>query len=446
MCIFGLLDCNSFYASCEQVFRPHLRGRAVVVLSNNDGCVVARTAEAKKLGIPMGEPYFRIRRLAEAGEVVVFSSNYMFYGDMSRRVMQSLSHWTPNIEIYSIDEAFLDFTGVAGIDRLDAEVPGGVDAAREAFLQSMIGTIGQWTGIPVSLGIGPTKTLAKAANRVAKSNGRGTCSLMEAAAREAHLKRLPIGDVWGVGHRLRRRFERLGLRTAWDLARAEPWWMRKHCSIVQEKMVRELRGEACLEWEEVPAARKNIQVSRSFGQRTDDRDTLRQALASFATRGAEKLRAQRGLASAVYVHMNTNRFMTEEPSYSNGIALGFGIPTDSTRKIIHRAFEGFEKIYRPGYLIQKAGIMLVDIEPRQGVRPQQFLFDLEQGEGPGEIEHRQKTEDRLMETLDQINDLMGSGTLFFAAEGVEKPWKPTASLRSPCFTTRWSDLPVARAD
>jgi DNA polymerase V len=446
MRIFGLLDCNSFYASCEQVFRPHLQGRAVVVLSNNDGCVVARTAEAKKLGIPMGEPYFRIRRLAEAGELTVFSSNYMFYGDMSRRVMQALKHWTPRIEIYSIDEAFLEFTGIADIDRLPPDLPGGVEAAREAFLQSMVRTIRQWTGIPVSLGIGPTKTLAKAANRVAKSNGRGTCSLMDPAVRREHLQNFPIGDVWGVGHRLRRRFERLGLRTALDLAETEPWWMRKHCSIVQEKMVRELRGEPCLEWEETPPPRKNIQVSRSFGERTDDRDALRQALASFATRGAEKLRAQEGLASAVYVHMNTNRFMTEQPSYSNGIAMGFGIPTDSTRKIISRALEGFERIYRKGYAIQKAGVMLLDIQPRGGVRPQQYLFDPEE-EGPkGEMEQRQRTEDRLMRTLDQVNDLLGPGTLFFAAEGVERSWKPSAAFRSPCFTTRWEDLPVVRAD
>jgi DNA polymerase V len=256
--LYGLLDCNAFFASCEKLFRPDLKDKAVVVLSNNDGVVVARSPEAKQLGIPMGEPYFKIKRLDESGQVIVFSSNFRLYGDMSNRVMKTLQRWTPNVEVYSIDEAFLDFTG------LDIDVN-----SIDSLLQEITTTVKKWTGIPVSLGLAPTMTLAKVANDLAKKRN-GTCSLLDQETRAFALAGMEVGDVWGIGRRLAPKMLRLGIKTAKDLAALDPVWVRKQFTIVQEQLVRELNGERCLDITTIPTPRKNIQVSRSFGEATDD--------------------------------------------------------------------------------------------------------------------------------------------------------------------------------
>ena len=257
--LIGLLDCNCFFVSCEKLFRPDLKDKAVVVLSNNDGVVVSRSPEAKKL-VPMGEPHYKIKHLAQRGQVIVFSSNYRLYGDMSNRVMETLQQWTPHTEIYSIDEAFLDLTkhGNTSVDSLMNEI---------------VSTVKQWTGIPVSLSVGSTMTLAKVANNLEKK-GSGTCALLDPLVREQSLAEMEIGDVWGIGRRLAPRLIRWGIRTAKDLASVDPLWMRKNFTVVQERLVRELNGEPCLDLIEVAAPRKNIQVSRSFSKATDDYRSL----------------------------------------------------------------------------------------------------------------------------------------------------------------------------
>ncbi len=423
---FALVDCNSFFASCEKVFRPQLADKPVVVLSNNDGCVVARSPEAKQLGIPMGEPYFRIKHLAESGRVTVFSSNFELYGDMSRRIMSILSRWTPNLEVYSIDEAFLDMTGF-DIPDLDE------------FMRNICHTVKKWTGVPVSVGMGPTKTLAKVANDAAKKGTCGWCGFFDEAERHAVLKAFDVGDVWGVGRRLVTRFRNLGLRTAFDLLSVDPYWMRKNFSVIQEKMVRELRGEVCFELDDDSAPRKNIQISRSFGEPVTEFEVLAEAVSTFASRGAEKLRAQNGVASAIYVHVNTNRFH-EESYYTNSAVTGFSMPTDNTLEIVPAAIRTLRGIFSPNRNYKRAGILLMDIRDRDAALAQQTLFELDESRPKEKRENDQK----LMQVLDQINRRMGRGSVFFGVEGTEKHWHSLATQKSRLFTTVLEDLPVAK--
>ncbi len=425
--LFALLDCNSFFASCEKLFRPDLANRPVVVLSNNDGVVVARSPEAKKLGIPMGEPYFKIQRLAEHGRVAVFSSNYRLYGDMSARVMRLLHRWTPKVEIYSIDEAFLDLGGL-GIDR----------ASLGSFSEDISKTVKQWTGIPVSLGLGPTLTLAKIANDLAKKEGRPACELLDPDRRRLALADLEIGEVWGVGRRLAPKMRRLGIRTARDLAAIDPLWMRKEFSTVQERLVRELNGERCLDLEDAPAPRKNIQVSRSFQEATNDERTISEAVATFAAKACEKARSEGTVASAVYVHLNTS--WHKEDYVSDGQARGFETPTAHSPEVIRTALELFCGLYRPGSMYKKAAVMLLDLRDGGAVKSQGTLFELD-----GKTPEEKEKESRLMESVDQINRLMGKGKLFFGSEGTERNWRAASEHRSPNYTVDWKELPLAKA-
>jgi DNA polymerase V len=426
--MLALVDCNSFFASCETIFRPDLRGKAVVVLSNNDGIVVARSPEAKRLGIPMGEAAFNIKRFIESGVVKVFSSNYRLYSDMSWRVMKTLEQWTPNIEVYSVDEAFLDFTGT----RVDNP---------EALGQEIITTVKQWTGIPVSIGFAPTKTLCKVANETAKSRGTGICSLMDENARLTVLKQFDIGEVWGVGRRLAPRFLRLGLKTAYDLSMVDPLWIRKNFSIVQEQTVRELRGEPCFDLDSAPEPKKSIQISRSFGKATDRLEDLEEAVATFAARAAEKTRAQGSAASAVYVHINTSWYKNADANYySQGMMTGFRVPTASTMEIIEVALDTLRKIYKPGRQYKKATVILHELKNAETVQSQGFLFEKNEERNAD----RRATEQKVMATLDRINIQHGKGTVFFGAEGVKKDWRSRQDVISPCYTTSLDELPVAR--
>lgn len=423
---YGLLDCNSFFASCEKLFRPDLAHKPVVVLSNNDGCVVARSREAKALGVPMGEPYFKIKHLAEHHGLIVFSSNYRLYGDLSQRVMRTLLHWTPWVEIYSIDEAFLDFTGLDLGDRTP-----------DVIAADVVSTVHKWIGIPVSLGLGSTKTLAKVANDIAKK-GDGTCNLLDPEPRRDALSRLDIGDVWGIGRRLAPKMQRLGIRTAADLAAVDPLWMRRNFSIVQEQLVRELNGECCLDVESVPPAKKSLQVSRSFRDATDHFDTLAEAVASFAARACEKVREQETVASGIYVHLNSSRFGGRY--VSDGAARGFDVPTASSTEVIRAALSLLRELYRPDTMYKKALVMLLDLRNAAATRSQGFLFPMDDVSS----EQREK-EDRLLESVDRINNLLGRGTLFFGAEGVNRNWRGVSDHCSPGYTTDWNALPIIKA-
>jgi len=423
--LFGLLDCNSFFVSCEQLFRPDLKNRAVVVLSNNDGVVVSRSAEAKKL-ISMGEAYFNIKRLAESGQVIVFSSNYRLYGDMSNRVMKTLQQWTPHVEVYSIDEAFLDLTNHRS-------------TSVESLMHEMTSTVTKWTGIPVSLGIGPTKTLAKVANDVAKQGG-GTCLLLDPSVREQALAGMEIGDVWGIGRRLAPRLVRLGFRTAKDFASADPLWVRKNFSVVQERLVRELNGEPCLDLAEVAAPRKNIQVSRSFSEATNDYRSLAEAISTFAARACEKARSEGTVAAAIYVHLNTSWYKKNGSYVSDGKMRGFNMPTSCSPEVIHIALALLHEIYREGILYKKASVMLLNLQDAQTVKSQGVLFDL----GGKNLDNQQR-DDTLMNTVDQINRSFGKGTVLFGSQGVEQKWRGASEHCSPNYTISFDDLPVVKA-
>ena len=423
--LYGLLDCNSFFASCEKLFRPDLRDKPVVVLSNNDGVVVARSPEAKRLGIPMGEAYFKIKRLAEHGQVVVFSSNYRLYGDMSNRVMMALQRWTPGVEVYSIDEAFLDFTGLES---------GSVDS----LLREITTTVRKWTGIPVSLGCGPTMTLAKVANDLAKKRD-GTCTLLDPVLRADALAALEIGDVWGIGRRLAPRMFKLGFRTAQDLAAADPLWIRKNFSVVQEQLVRELNGEHCLDIATIPVPRKNIQVSRSFPEATNDYRALSEAVSTFAAKACEKARSEGTVAAAVYVHLNTSWYKNDS-RVSEGKMCGFEIPTSNSPEVIRATLALLREIYREGPLYKKASVMLLNLQDAKAVKSQGMLFDLD-NKPPAE----RSRDEQLMESLDRINQTFGKGTVFFSSQGVNQKWRSASEHCSPNYTLNFAELPVVKA-
>lgn len=418
---FALVDCNNFYASCERVFDPRLEGRPIVVLSNNDGCVIARSNEAKALGIAMGAPFHRCRHLLRRHGVHVFSSNYQLYGDMSRRVMDTLRTIAPDIEVYSIDEAFL------GLDRIAFATPVELAVALRARVR-------QWTGIPVSVGIGPTKTLAKLANRHAKKHVEaGVLDVAELADRHAWLDRFEIDDVWGISKAWGGRLRALGIHSAGQLSRADPHLVRTHLGVVAERIARELAGFPCHGLAEVPAPRKTILASRSFGRPVTCRTELGHAVASFAARACRKLRTQGSRAGAVHVFLTTNRFRAEEPQYANALTVGLDVPSSDTRHITAAASAALTRIYKPAFRYHKAGIMLLDIVAAKSEQRHLFL----------PTDHT--LSDRLMATVDRLNARMGADTVFLAAAGVANGWSMRAEHRSPRYTTQWSELVRAAA-
>lgn len=421
MRVFGLVDCDSFYASCEKVFRPELARRPVVVLSNNDGCVVARSPEAKALGIAMGAPYFKVLPLCRRAGVAAFSSNYAFYGDMSRRVMQALARWTPHLEVYSIDEAFLDFTGIRA-------------ARGETFGLDLVRTVRRWTGIPVSLGIGPTKTLAKAADRCAKRSPGRVRILLERADRDAALAEMPVEDVWGVSDGWGARLRGMGMATAGQLRDADPVVLRKTFSVTLERVALELQGRVCLEHGLAPPPKKNICVSRSFGRLVTELKCLEEAVACHAARAGEKLRAQAGAARGICVYIRTSGFGENEKQYANAWSIAFPVPAGDSRVLIRAALSGLRRIYRPGYIYKKAGVLLLDLQDKRAVQGDLF-----------EAAARPARAEALMAAADRLNRDMGRDTVFFAAQGIERTWTLRAAMRSPRYTTRWDELPVVSA-
>lgn len=420
--MFALVDCNSFYASCEQVFRPDLRGQPIVVLSNNDGCVVARSREAKALGIKMGVPVFKIRDVLRQGRVHTFSSNYTLYADMSTRVMTVLEQLAPRVEVYSIDEAFLDLTGVSSAMEL------------EAFGRQARDTVQRWTGITVGVGIAQTKTLAKLANHAAKTYRAtgGVVDLSDPARQRKLMALLPVGEVWGIGRRLSAKLNMLGVNTVLELADADPKWLRQHFSVVVERTARELNGDPCLALEEVSPPKKEIVCSRSFGERVTELQVMREAVSSYAARAAEKLRREGRTARTLNVFVRTGMFNPNEPTYSNAATIEFSAPTDDTRHLIGGAMRGLDRIWRDGYRYAKAGVLLGDFfEP--GVW-QPGLFD-----EPARVSNS----DALMSVVDRIN-ASGKGKVWFAGQGVQKTWAMKREMLSPAYTTRWTDLPLIR--
>jgi DNA polymerase V len=413
----ALVDCNNFYVSCERVFNPKIARRPVVVLSNNDGCIVSRSNEAKALSIQMGLPAFKIERLLRRENVAVRSSNYALYGDMSQRVMNTLAHFTPDMEVYSIDEAFMDLSGFARSNLTE-------------YGREIRRTVGQWTGIPVSVGIAETKTLAKIANRIAKRSAKvdGVFDLTGSPYREKALSLTDVGSVWGVGRRYAKFLRKHGIKTALDLCRTEDSWVKKHMSIVGLRMVRELRGIPCISMESAPPAKKEICVSRSFGKPVRTLLEMQEAVAAYTTRAGEKLRTEHSAAGVIMVFMMTNRFK-DEPQYSRSTVLELPVQTDCTQELIRYALRGTEMIFRKGYGFKKAGVVLSRIVPAGQV--QTDLFDT-----------RNRTASKeLMSALDDINVRMGRDTLKYAASGLARSWKTRAEKRSPRYTTRWAELP-----
>jgi len=419
--VFALADANNFYVSCERVFRPSLEGRPVVVLSNNDGCLIARSDEAKALGFAMGDPYHLNRDKLTRHGVAVFSSNYALYGDMSRRVMDTLGTFTPEIELYSIDEAFLN---LAGFER----------RGLAEYARQILARVRRDTGIPVSIGIGRTKTLAKIANHLAKAQPEtGGVYELEAADVDHALASIEVGEVWGVGPRWAIWLEAQGITTALDLKRADPKAIRRKMTVVGERLVYELNGRPCLPLELVAPPRQGLTVSRSFGQTLTRLGPIKEALVQFVGRAAEKLRRQQLMAAQVLVFVTTNRFSSTQPFYANSATVTLPYPTDFTPDLVEAAMQLLEKLYRPGFHYQKCGVMLLDLSPV--TRVQADLFDTRD----------RRREAWLMRALDALNADYGARTVRVGNTGRSRPaWAMRQAFRSPRYTTNWKELPVVR--
>jgi len=414
--MFALVDCNNFYATCETLFRPSLRGKPLVVLSNNDGCVVARSAEAKALGLKMGVPAFQIKEQIARHGIEVFSSNYTLYADMSHRVMSILEKLAPAIEIYSIDEAFIDVRGIRDL---------------HAFGLFIRKTILQWTGITVAVGIAPTKTLAKLANNGAKKySGTGGVVVLTDVERQRKLMNLtPVDKVWGVGRKLTRKLNGLGIQTALDLCQSDTQDIRRQFSIVLARTVSELQGTSCLELEQVPSPKKQIVTSRSFGQRIIEIDDMRQAISEFTERACSKLRGGRQYARAISVFIQTNPFAKNKPGYANCAHGKLPDHTNDSFQFCRLAQRLLEQIWCEGYEYNKAGVMLGDFS--QTTRRQITLF-----------EKPARDNSQIMAAIDRINNTVG--TIKLATTGVNQQWAMKRERLSPAYTTRWQDIPLVR--
>ncbi|MNF63665.1 DNA polymerase V subunit UmuC [compost metagenome] len=416
----ALIDCNSFYASCERVFRPDLARTPIVVLSNNDGCVIARSADAKPF-VKMGEPYFQIKNTLRRHGILAFSSNYALYGDMSQRVMTLLEEMAPNTEVYSIDECFADLTGLPG------------DLVRVG--REMRARVLRCTGIPVGVGIGTSKTLAKLANHGAKKwqqQTGGVLDIREPARRDRLLKACDVGDVWGIGRRMTEHLNAQGIKTAWDLAQADAWTLRKQFNVLVEKTARELRGVACLDLEEATPPKQEICCSRMFGKRLRDLAPIREAVATYAARACEKLRAQGSMCKQVRVSIRTGMFNPDEPKFAKGVAVELPYPTDDTRLITKAASEGLELIYRPGFAFSKAEVLLMDLR-----QPGEFTPDLF---APIQSERASKA----MAVMDAINARWGRGAVRPGGVPVAPDWGMRRELMSQSYTTRLDQLWLVR--
>ena len=412
--MIALVDCNNFYASCERVFQPHLENKPIVVLSNNDGCVIARSNESKALGVKMGAPAFQMKEIFDKNNVHVFSSNFALYGDLSKRVMTILQGEAPQIEIYSIDEAFLDFTGI-------------IDKKKQAV--DLRNKVKKWTGIPVSVGLAPTKTLAKIANHVAKKHTKhGVFVLDNNRLIIKVLKRIPVGDVWGVGRRYAEFLSSKGIYTAYDLTLKNDHWVKRNLSINGLRMVKELKGIPCYALESSTSRKKNICTSRSFGRKVKDFDELKEAVASYATGCAMKLRKEKSLAFKVMVFLTTNPFNTSESQYRASQKIMLDVPTNDGVEITKVAISALKKIYKSGFIYKKAGVIVSEIVPDYS--RQLSLFD-------NRDVNKQK---KLMDVMDKLNTQMGRDKVRLAVQGFDRKWRLKQERLSPCYTTRLADI------
>lgn len=425
--IFALVDVNNMYVSCERAFNPRLRDRPVVVLSNNDGCAVARSNEVKALGVPMGAPWFQMRDLARQHGIVGLSSNYTLYADMSNRIMTILRTYSPNVEVYSIDESFLSLNGL-----------GGLWASPTSMGQDIRAKVAQWTSLPVCVGIGQSKTLAKLANHVAKKfplfDSVADFTTMSDARTAWLMERIDVGEVWGVGRRISAKLRAMGINTVQDLKDAPPITMRAHFGVVLERTCNELRGISCLELEEVAPPRKEIVSSRSFGAMVMTAAELGESISTYAARAGEKLRGQRSLCGAVHVFVQTNRFREKDEQYSNGITIPLVEPSADNRVLAGAALHGLGMIFREGFKYKKAGIMLMDLRPdtqRQGL-----LFD---------VDPDRARSVRAMAALDSLNERFGRDTVHLGSAGLVRRWAMLSENRTPRYTTNWQELPKALA-
>ena len=416
--MFALADCNNFFASCERVFRPDLRGKPVIVLSNNDGCAVARSNEAKALGIKMGEPFFKIRHLVEKHDIAVFSGNMALYGDMSQRVRWVLEDFAPAVEVYSIDEAFLDLRGMDNIDF-------------DAYAKRISAECWRLTSIPVSVGIAPTKTLAKIASKLCKQYPKlkGGCYMHRPQDIEKVLRKFPIEDVWGIGRRTTMKLHAMGIRTAWDYIRLPESAVRGISGVTGVRTWMELKGIPCIEFEDEVECRQSICVSRSFVSEITAVDELCEQVANFASSMAEKLRQQSSMASEMLVFAYTNRFKDNQPQTYGNFLVHFECPTCDQRVIVAKAVAAARELYRKGYGYKKAGVVATHIVQDSGLVRSLF-------------EDRQATEceQRITSALDAINGTFGRGTVRLAVQGSGRV-KSSSERQSPHYTTRWTDLP-----
>lgn len=413
--VFALVDCNSFYASCERVFRPDLAKVPIVVLSNNDGCVIARSYDAKPF-VKMGEPYFQIKHKLKQHGIVAFSSNYALYGDMSERVMTLIESMVPAVEVYSIDEAFADLTGMADLDQLGRRI-------RAQVLRC--------TGIPVGVGIAGTKTLAKLANHTAKRlqvQTGGVVNICDPFKRDWVLRNTAVSEVWGVGRRMNAHFEGMGIKTAMDLAKAEPWMLRKKFSVVVEKTARELTGTPCLELDEPDPPKQEICCSRMFGKRLQELPPIKEAVATYMMRASEKLRAQGSVCKKVRVSIRTGMFNPDEAKYANGVIIDLPYPTDDVRLLTKAAVAALDHVFRSGFKYSKAEVLLMGLCQRG-----EYTDDLFTAAQPAEAA-------RVMTVLDEINSRWGRGTLRTASVPSEPVWGMRREMMSQSFTTRLDQL------
>lgn len=424
MDFFGLADCNNFYCSCERVFRPDLRNKPVVVLSNNDGCIVARSEESKRLGIKMGEPYFKIKDLLEKNDVAVFSSNYILYGDMSRRVMSLLSSYFPKISIYSIDEAFIDLSEINDLNYL------------KELSYKVVKSINKGVGIPVSLGIAPTKTLAKMASVYAKKHKgyNGVCIIDNDEKREKALRLFPIGDVWGIGRKHSKRLEYNGIKTAWDFTQISEGWVRREMSITGLRTWKELRGESCIADEDMPH-KKSICTSRSFpNQGLDKLEDLEEAVANFAAMCSKKLREQHTVCQTICVFAYGSRFRDDIPqNYINEI-INLDVPTNDVQEIVSLAVRALKRGWKTGmYYYKKAGVVVYNIAEDKGV--QGSLFDT--------VDRDKQAS--LSKVVDEINMRNGLDTVRVAVQGYNNNWHIKNEHISKQYTTNIKDIIVVKA-
>jgi DNA polymerase V len=414
--MFALVDCNNFYASCERVFRPDLNGVPIVVLSNNDGCVIARSNEAKALGIPMGAPAFKHQEVFDKHGVRVFSANFALYGDMSNRVMSILSGYTPKMEIYSIDEAFLDFRGFGLFDLQEV----GARMRREVL---------KCTGIPVSVGFAPTKALSKVANRIAKKfpeRTGGVYIIDSEAKRTKALKWLSVDDVWGIGRQHAKKLAYLGIRTAWDFIQLSDDWVKKHMSVVGLRLKRELEGERTLEMDDVKQ-KQSIATTRSFDKMYTTLEELNERVATFAVTCAEKLRQQHSCCNAVMVFVHTNFYREDLDQYSRSMVIKLPFPTSSSMELARFARQALERIYREGYSYKKAGVILMDITPEL---PNQLNL----------FENTHPKHKALMKAIDRINTDFGAHKIALGSQDPARRWKMRQEKLSPRYTTKLEDI------